>query len=124
MTSTLATILAAIGILGGLGGIAAIIYIVPTYRKLNAEAKKAGAEASELVAQSAALLLAPLKAYILELESQVTALNGALSLERRTSQETISGLRLEIAKKDRRLLEFEQHLANCGTLVTEGGPDA
>jgi uncharacterized protein YlxW (UPF0749 family) len=133
--NTLGVVLSVFAAIGGLTGLAAMLYVLPTYRKLNAEAKKAGAEASEVVAKGATLLLVPLQGQVVGLQGQVSNLQGqvaaletTLAQERRTSQEerlvsqeTIAGLRVEIARKDRRLLEFEQHLASCNGLASEGG---
>lgn len=128
MNSTIGVVLSIVTALGALSGVVALFYVRPTYRKLDAEAKKIGAEASEIIAQGATILLAPLQQQVVGLQDQVKALELSLAQERRTSQEerllaqqTITGLRLEILKKDQRLIEFEEHLNNCRTLIPDGG---
>ena len=102
MNNTLASILGLFAALGGLSGIVALLYVRPTYKKLNSEAQKVGAEASEVVAQSAVLLLAPLQTQIVSLQTEVTRLKQTLEQERAASHEerlvteqTILGLRVE-----------------------------
>lgn len=127
MNPTLGVVLAVVAALGGLTGITALVFVVPTYRKMNSEARKAGAEASEVVAKGAVVLLLPLHEEIIALRAQVDELKVTLALERTASQEeravtqeTIGGLRGEIARKDRRIIEFEQHLMECNSLAADG----
>lgn len=47
--NTLVAVFAAIGGLGGLGGLAALFYVTSTKRKINAEARKIGVDADDVI---------------------------------------------------------------------------
>lgn len=114
---TLADVLAVLAVLGGVAGIGSLFYVIPTRKKILAEASKTSADASLVVSESAAILLQPLQARIRELEAEVGGLRSTvrgldddLARERMTSQEerrvaqvTISNLKSEIRNRDQRI---------------------
>jgi uncharacterized protein (DUF3084 family) len=90
------------------------VYVIPTYRKLQGEARKAGAEASEIVAQGAVTLLQPLQSRVIELNSEVAHLRGVvaqlevtLQEERRLSLLKIQELSGQVLERDMRIRMLE-----------------
>lgn len=95
---------------GGLAGLVALFYVKPTRKKIEAETQQAGAEASEIVAKSAMILLQPLQARIFQLEAEIQTLKVILGQERlssqeerRMSQDVIRDLTAQVALRDARI---------------------
>lgn len=133
MNTILAIVLSVLAALGGLSGIVALFYVLPTYRKLSAEARKSGAEASQVVAQGATILLEPLQRRVTELDNEAIAARQEVSRlrvaifdlqntlerereasreERRVSQETIRELKGHVHSRDMRIKMLESRGRN------------
>jgi hypothetical protein len=69
--NALPLIVAAITAIGGVSGIAALFMVSPQRRKMTAESDK-------VMADTAVVLLAPLRARVMELEGKVSELTAAL----------------------------------------------
>ncbi len=113
---------------GGLAGVVSLFYVRPTRRKLVNEAQKAGAEASQIVAAGATILLQPLQSRVQELEDEThrlreklvqadreaSELRVALERERETSreerevsQEVIRTLKLQLLERDQLIKKYQ-----------------
>lgn len=108
-------------LVGAGGGVTALFYVRPTRRKMVEEAKKAGAEAANLITNANVQLLEVMQRRVNELEAklaiaehQADALHKQLLEERRVSQDVTSDLRRQLVDRDLIIGQLNHKLSSDG----------